>query len=365
MKTATLCAGFLLLVLCLAATTTAQTRVLVRISNLTFVGATVCASGTPCTEIANISFEWNVATGSIVSGSMAVSVSGAISEPYDFASEGPVAGGQGFLWTDKNGDSVSLNTCGLNCGKFPSVGLYSASDITLLCGSTGDSCFTNGFSGAHPVTGTFTVEAPAGTVLFDNFANWTTNSAFLTTLAAASSSPPASFVAPQLSFEHGLQLSGTTEDFQTTGVQSAAVFLAPFTVKARVTPIAGTANPFEVFLVSPDLTEYVTLAANVSPAYHGMWVGAPNIAPLFDLGEQFSPPFNPVLGTTYVVSMSVDDSGVASVSVADSAGKVLGTASGLQSGTGPFYLVLGQRIGLAPAGPQEAVWTSVEVSRPR
>jgi hypothetical protein len=347
------------------APTSAQTTVLVSMSNLNFVGAKVCGGGsTACAETVNISFEWNVTTGSVVAGSMSTVVAGAISEPYTFANTGPVVGGQGFLWTDTNGDSVSLNTCGANCGKFPSVGSYNPSDITLLCGTAGDSCFTDGFSGSHPIKGTFTIAALNGTVLFDNFTNWTTNSTFLTDLAAASSSPPASFVAPQLSFQSGLQVTGPTEDFQTTGVQSVATFLAPFTVCARVTPIAGTANPFEIFLVSSDLTQYVTLAANVSPVFHGMWIGAPNIAPLFDLGEQFSPPFDPVLGTTYAVSISVDASGVASARVSDVKGKVLGTMSGLQSGTGPFYLVLGQRIGLAPTGPQEAVWSLVRISRP-
>jgi len=335
----------------------------VTMSNLTFVGASVCGpmGNTACTETVNISFDWDATTGSIVPNSMTVVATGATANSFHFANTGPVVGGQGFLWPDANGDEVSVNTCGSDCGKFPSVGTYNTIDITMLCNSAGDACLSDGFQSVHPSKGAFTVST---TSLFDNFANWTTSSTLLTDLATASSSPPATFVTPQLGFQSGLQLSGPTEDFETTGVQSVAAFSAPFTVCAHVTPTAGTANPFEIFLVSADLSQYITLAANVSPVYHGMWIGAPNIAPLFDLGEQFSPAFTPVLGALYEITISVDASGVATAKVANSKGKVLGIMSGLQSGTGPFYLVLGQRIGLAPTGAQSATWAIVRVSTP-
>jgi len=152
---------FLLISLVTATSASAQTVVHVSMSNLTFVGASVCGGGsTACIETVNISFDWNATTNSIVSGSMPLpAVSGAIVGPYSFANDGPVLGGQGFLWTDMNGDSVSVNTCGSDCQKFPSVGAYNTIDITLLCGSAGDTCFTDGFQGVHPTNGTFTISS--------------------------------------------------------------------------------------------------------------------------------------------------------------------------------------------------------------
>jgi len=132
----------------------ADSVVVATMSDLTFVGA----SGT---ETVNISFNWDATTGTIESGTMSVLVAGPIGESFSFLNTGSVIGGQGFLWGDSNGDEVSVNTCGFDCGSFPSVGSYDTIDIALLCGSSGDACFTDGFNGAHPNDGAFTVSAVA------------------------------------------------------------------------------------------------------------------------------------------------------------------------------------------------------------
>src|SRR5258708_4071547 len=135
----------------------AQTVVHVHMSGLTFVGAGVCGGGNAaCTETVDITFDWDVTSSSVAPGSISTA-SGAIGQPFSFANTGPVVGGQGFLWTDANGDNVSVNTCGFDCQKFPSIGSYNTIDVTLLCGTAGDTCFTDGFQGAHPPTGTFTI----------------------------------------------------------------------------------------------------------------------------------------------------------------------------------------------------------------
>jgi hypothetical protein len=216
--------------------------------------------------------------------------------------------------------------------------------------------------------------AQGSTLLVDNFTKdsslntnlWTTNSSFLDSLAAASSSPPASFVTPQLSFARssGMQMTGPTEDFQTTGVQSLSTFIAPFKVVADVVPTQGTANTFAIYLASTDLTQYVSLSANVSPTYNGFWVDAPNIAQLGNLGERFSPPVSPALNTLYKIEIAIDAQGIGTTTLENSSGTILGSVSNLQAGTGPFYLVLGQRIGLAPPGTQVADWRAVSVSAP-
>jgi hypothetical protein len=203
----------------------------------------------------------------------------------------------------------------------------------------------------------------AQTGLLDNFTLWTASSSFLNNLAGATSSPPGTFVAPQTTFTGltGLQMSGVTEDYTLTGIQSLSTFTAPFTVITQVMPVQGTANPFAIYLVSADLTQYLTLHANVNPVYEGFWADAPNVDYLYNLGKQFPHNFVPQMNTEYKVVMKVGATGLAIVRVY-AAGKLLGTLHGLQVGTGPFYLVLGQRIGLAEAGSQVADWSSVKVT---
>jgi hypothetical protein len=79
-----------------------------------------------------------------------------------------------------------------------------------------------------------------------------------------------------------MQMSGPTQDYQTTGVQSLKTFTAPFTVTTRVAITKGTADPFEIFLAnytaSGAITEFLTVTANVNPTYYGMWATAPNIS---------------------------------------------------------------------------------------
>lgn len=204
----------------------------------------------------------------------------------------------------------------------------------------------------------------AQTPLSDNFTLWTASSSFLNNLAAATSSPSGTFVAPKTTFtgSTGLQMSGLKRDYTLTGLQSLVTFSPPFIVTAQVTPIQGTANPFVIYLVSADFSQYLSLHANVSATYEGFWVDAPNVDSLANLGEQFSPNVIPEMKTLYKVVMQVGDTGVATVKVYGG-GKLLCTRSSLQAGTGPFYLVVGQRIGLPDVtGPQVADWSSVKVT---
>jgi hypothetical protein len=218
-----------------------------------------------------------------------------------------------------------------------------------------------------------TIVAQAQTLLFDNFTKdsslntklWTAGSPFLTALAAASSSPAATFVPPQLSFNNqfGMTMTGPTDDYEFTGVQSLSTFTPPFKVVTYVTAAGGTANPFEIFLASADLTQFLTLDANVCPCYDGFWVSAPNISQLWQLGEQFSPSISPNFYAPYIVIINVNATGSATITVENFVGTVLGKLSKLQAGTGPFYLVLSQRIGLPDqTGPQYGDWFSVKVT---
>lgn len=198
--------------------------------------------------------------------------------------------------------------------------------------------------------------------LSDDFAVWTTSSSFLNTLAQDSSNPPGTFVVPTLGYSQlGLQVSGLGQEYQMTGLQSLRAFSAPFTFTTLATATQGTANPIAIFLASADLTHYLTVSVNFSTTYDGIWADANNIDPLWQLGEQFSPPIVPALDTLYQFTVTVDASGDATVTVESSDGMPLGTLTGLTPGTGPFYVVLGQKIGDAPAGPQTASYKSVSL----
>jgi hypothetical protein len=209
----------------------------------------------------------------------------------------------------------------------------------------------------------------SGKLLSDNFILWIASSSLLNNLAAAWDGGTPGFVAAKTTFtgRTGLQMSGLTQTNTLTGLQSLAAFGAPYTVTVQVTPIEGTANPFAIFLVNADLSQYLILYANVNTAYgfEGFWVNAPSIASIgCCLGEQFSPNFVPQFKTLYQVVMQVDSTGVGTVEVY-AAGTLLGTLSNLQAGTGPFYLVVGQAIGeFNEGGPQVVDWSSVEVTTP-
>lgn len=212
----------------------------------------------------------------------------------------------------------------------------------------------------YPFERTPLAQAQGSGILNDNFGEdgalnpsyWTTSSAFLTALAAAASSPAGSFVAPELAFHpSGMKMTAPTQDYEMTGIQSIDTFGAPLNTQISVTPTAGRDDSFEIFLASPDLTQFLTVSGNVGSANKGIWATAPNISELSQLGEQFSPPIETAFNTDYKILIDIDAQGAATVTVKN-INAVLGTLSNLQAGVGPFYLVLGQRTGLARTGPQ-------------
>jgi hypothetical protein len=213
---------------------------------------------------------------------------------------------------------------------------------------------------------------PADTVLlYDNFVKdtelntnlWTTSSPFLTAIANASDSPPPTFVPPVLVFggkSGGMEMSGPNENYQATGVQALETFAPPFSVHMHVTPTSGEANAFEIFLASSDLTQFVTVSCNIASGY--VWANAPNVTLLWHFGEEFSPAIPAQLGAFYTIAVNVSAKGEASIKIRDRQGVLLGTVSGLQAGgAGPFYLVLGEKIGSVTPTPLGTDWFSVKV----
>jgi hypothetical protein len=84
-----------------------------------------------------------------------------------------------------------------------------------------------------------------------NAALWTTTSSLLNHIAAYGEGGcnGNTFVPSALSFgPDGMQMTGANQNYQFTGIQSAAVFSPPFTLNAAVTGTIANGCPFELFL---------------------------------------------------------------------------------------------------------------------
>jgi hypothetical protein len=219
-----------------------------------------------------------------------------------------------------------------------------------------------------------------------NPAFWATQGSVLAGLASANGSPP---MMPAIVFgPGGMQMSGVNGPRQFTGVQSVTAYSAPFTLTARVTGLAEAAIPFEVYLVSPDFRQWLSVAGHLGGAGHregdvhvggigpffrgavniplgggpspdhGVWVNYTSSAlPISALGNKICE--HAASGVPYTIQMTVGADGMASVAFLDAAGLTLGARTGLPVGTGPFYAVLADR-----DGPTFASWQSVELVSP-
>jgi hypothetical protein len=189
-----------------------------------------------------------------------------------------------------------------------------------------------------------------------NVSQWQTNTPLLAALAQAESS---GLVDPRLSFDaFGMKIAGVSGTYQLTGIQSAASFSPPFTARVTVKGTIAHGNAFSFYITNNDLSQGIRLEGNLNPGngqYRGLWI-AHGRAPGDDVYRQTS------LNQWYTVVVSVDANGTGAATISDARGAVLASRSGLPVGTGPFFVVLGQREG-APftVGPNEAIWASVTV----
>ncbi|MGA3181361.1 MAG: DUF6600 domain-containing protein [Verrucomicrobiota bacterium] len=181
----------------------------------------------------------------------------------------------------------------------------------------------------------------------------------------------------------GMQMSGVNGPGQLTGIQSVGAYSPPFTFTATVSGMAERGIPFEVYLVSPDLRQWLSVAGHLggaggpregigirtpfggariplgggaSPDY-GVWANWTGSAqPISALGNKIYPA--PIPRLPYTISMTVGADGIGSVSLQDSAGVLLGTLNAMPVGAGPFNVVLAAR----RDGPTFANWTAVQLT---
>jgi hypothetical protein len=181
----------------------------------------------------------------------------------------------------------------------------------------------------------------------------------------------------------GMQMSGVNGPGQFTGIQSAGAYLAPFTLTATVSGLAAQGIPFDVYLVSPDLRQWLSVAGHLggagspaggigfrspfggvrvplgsapSPEY-GVWVNWTGSGqPIAALGNKIYPA--PIPNAPYTITMTVGADGMASVALQDPSGLTLGALNAMPVGTGPFNVVLAAR----RSGPTFASWQSVQLT---
>ena len=156
-------------------------------------------------------------------------------------------------------------------------------------------------------------------------------------------------VAPQLSFGNGMEMSGAAGVNQFSAIQSVAAYSAPFTFSVTALQLgAGGDEPFSygsglgIYLVNSSLGQAFSAEANFNPdagSNYGIWANNGLTAD----GTGTKVYASPSASNPYEITMSVDGSGNATVSVTIPFQGGTGAEYTIGNvGTGPFYLMLGQ-----------------------
>jgi hypothetical protein len=176
-------------------------------------------------------------------------------------------------------------------------------------------------------------------------------------LAAVASGVGATSVAPTLTFSpSGMDMQSGVTSNQITGIQSLSACGAPFTFETHVTPSAFAGVSFGVDLVSPDLSQALSVEADFGLVGNGIWVGN-NLASGFGNGTKLIA--NPPTAATYDVQISITAAGLATVAVSGYGGS---TSTTVSVGKGPFSVLLEQRNASNTAGTNEAIFTDATLS---
>ena len=172
------------------------------------------------------------------------------------------------------------------------------------------------------------------------------------------------FAAPKSS---GMDMQGAVCCYTFTGIQSVNSFSLPLDLKAEVTMDQSYGGTFELTLVNSQVTNFIRVIGNALPQQYFPGIFVMDGSTGFNnYGQRVILDSSPQTGVAYVVDISVDSTGYATVNLEDTTGNVIGSASNLFVGTGSsYYVVLAQSEGAPPlTGPNEATWADVELSSP-
>jgi hypothetical protein len=176
-----------------------------------------------------------------------------------------------------------------------------------------------------------------------------------------------SVVTPNLTFSStsGMGMSGVDTCFEATGIQSTSSYSHSFTAEASVYATEAHANAFAFGMTNPNATKGIAIFGNVNSTnqgYYGLQVASPEYN---GSGWNWQPkPLlpNPAMNQTYVLSITMDLEGYATVGVGING--IFGPSFTMYIGSASYYLFLGQYEGYPNngLGPNQAYWQWTGVS---
>ncbi len=212
--------------------------------------------------------------------------------------------------------------------------------------------------GARTLNDNFTAETGL------NPSQWTTQSDVLRELAALNLSDHRGTVPmpPILNFgEEGMEMSGVVGKNQFVAIASTETFSPPFTLTATVKGVIAHGNAFAIYLATDDVSQWLNIQGNLNPEnqpYYGIRMSFTSRGKVYHGAHIYR---TPATNKFYTIRVSVGADGRASVQLMDG-NSLICSEGGLQVGTGPFHVALGQREGLPRvAGPNVAIWRNVSV----
>ena len=126
----------------------------------------------------------------------------------------------------------------------------------------------------------------------------------------------------------------------------------PFTFSATVGGEGSYAgSSFDIYLVSQDLSQTLSVEGNLGPFSPGYGIWAGNT--LTPVGSN-DLVHNPANNAIYTITVTVGSTGSATVAISDPSGAVLGSTGDLNVGTGPLFVILGQRDDASRQAPPRA-----------